>query len=181
MTSRLAAALLVGGAAFLPTVVPPGPDTDDRTVPIERETRGIVRQVVPYDGRTARTDGGRVTVVLDTDVLFEFDRADLTPGAAAALDTIGADLADRATGEVTVVGHTDALGAEDYNLDLSRRRAETVRAVLEPAAEGAVTFAVSGRGEAEPVAANAAPDGSDDPEGRRRNRRVELEFTVVEE
>ena len=172
--ARLVGALLAAAAALVPAA-PPG------TVPIERETLDVVRRVVPYDGRAVRTEGEQVTVTLDTDVLFEFDRADLTPGAAAALDAIGADLADRATGEVAVVGHTDALGADDYNLDLSQRRAGSVRAALEPLAEGAVTFAVSGRGETEPVAANAAPDGSDDPEGRRRNRRVELTFTVVDE
>jgi outer membrane protein OmpA-like peptidoglycan-associated protein len=74
-----------------------------------------------------------------------------------------------------VTGHTDATGEDAYNLDLSRRRAEAVAAWLRARPElGGWTFTVAGKGEAAPVAPNSRPDGSDDPEGRARNRRVEV-------
>jgi outer membrane protein OmpA-like peptidoglycan-associated protein len=74
-----------------------------------------------------------------------------------------------------VEGHTDAKGAEQYNQELSVRRATSVRDWLVRSAglrAGSVTAV--GFGETRPVAPNAKADGSDDPEGRQRNRRVEI-------
>ena len=75
---------------------------------------------------------------------------------------------------VSVEGHTDAKGATDYNQALSERRAGTVRDWL--VRRGAVPAGTPmvGYGESRPVAPNVKPDGSDDPEGRAKNRRVEV-------
>ena len=75
---------------------------------------------------------------------------------------------------VAVEGHTDSKGSPSFNNRLSRRRAEAVRRVLARRAGGDVRFAATGRGESQPVAANQRKDGSDDPRGRARNRRVEI-------
>lgn len=158
----------------------PTNDIERRPREIERRTSEVVRRIVSFDGQARREVGDEVTVTLDGDVLFEFDRADLTPEAEATLVALAEELAERATGEATIVGHTDSIGDDAYNLDLSLRRARTVEAFLEPRVDGAVSFTVDGRGEAEPVADNQRPDGSDDPDGRRRNRRVEVTFTAVE-
>ncbi len=124
-------------------------------------------QVVTETGET-------VTIDLAADVLFAFDRADLNPAAQTKLTEITQKLvADGATGQISVVGHTDSQGSDAYNLDLSNRRAQSVAAVLQPqlASQG-LTFAVEGKGEAEPVADNSTP------EGQQANRRVTITYTA---
>jgi flagellar motor protein MotB len=74
----------------------------------------------------------------------------------------------------TVEGHTDAKGSDAYNQTLSEKRARAVRDWL--AARGAlpITSPIQGWGERRPIAPNLKPDGSDDPAGRQKNRRVEV-------
>lgn len=126
------------------------------------------------DASQAVTQTGK-TVVIDVsaDVLFAFDAATLSPKARATLTEVARRIAaDGATGEVTVVGHTSAEGADDYNLTLSRQRATSAASVLRAALSGqSLTFAVDGRGETEPVADN----GSE--QGRELNRRVAVTYT----
>lgn len=116
-----------------------------------------------------------VRIELAADVLFEFDRADIQPKAAAALKEAAAFIRERARGPVRVEGHTDAKGANAYNQKLSERRAQAVAQWL-GANEGLknVRFVTRGFGARNPVAPNSRPDGADDPEGRQRNRRVEI-------
>ena len=148
---------------------------------IERPSAVIERRVVPYDGQVlTERGGGQVTVTLDAEVLFELDQATLTPEATDSLRDLAQTInGRRAAPGITVVGHTDALGTDAHNLDLSQRRAAAVRDFLAPLVVGSdAAFTVEGRGSAEPVAPNTRPDGSDDPEGRRHNRRVEVTFTA---
>lgn len=117
-----------------------------------------------------------VRIELAADVLFDFDKADVTPKAADALGQ-AADVIrkNRPKRPVRIEGHTDAKGSPEYNQGLSQRRAESVRGWL--AANGnvkGVRFETKGFGAQRPVAPNAKPDGSDDPDGRQKNRRVEI-------
>ena len=119
-----------------------------------------------------------IRIELAADVLFGFDSADLQPKARNALKEVAAFIRDKAQGEVLIEGHTDAKGSDSYNQSLSERRAEAVldwllqRKGLRELA--GVTYTTRGYGESKPVAPNAQPDGSDDPEGRQKNRRVEI-------
>jgi len=110
---------------------------------------------------------------LAADVLFAFDSAELSPDARRRVQQLGTEVAGRAApGQVSIVGHTDAEASDAYNDDLSRRRAQAVADVLSPMlAPAGVTLVVEGRGEREPVADNATP------EGRQLNRRVSVGFT----
>lgn len=162
--------------------------SDPATVPFTRETRVIERsrlvierRVVPFDGQAlTERAGNQVTVALDAEVLFELDQANLTPEAQTSLRDLAQTINQRrAAPGIAVVGHTDSLGSDAHNLDLSQRRAAAVRDFLAPLLSGGdVAFTVEGRGSAEPVAPNTRPDGSDDPDGRRHNRRVEVTFTA---
>lgn len=115
----------------------------------------------------------QVDFAIAGDVLFAFNEANLTPGAAAILSGLANDIRTQATGPIKIVGYTDAVGEDAFNLDLSRRRAKAVEAELRRLLAGAVSeFATDGRGEAEPVAPNKNADGTDNPAGRARNRRV---------
>jgi outer membrane protein OmpA-like peptidoglycan-associated protein len=129
---------------------------------------------VPKGIQAIRTEDERCTkrFLVGSDALFEFDKATLTPDAAETLQALVPLLIKAGKHPATVEGHTDSKGADDYNQTLSEKRARTVKDWL--AAHGALPEAarIQGWGERRPVAPNARPDGSDDPAGRQKNRRV---------
>jgi outer membrane protein OmpA-like peptidoglycan-associated protein len=116
-----------------------------------------------------------IRIELAADVLFDFDSADLRAEAEQALRNVAEIIRAHEGADVRVEGHTDAKGSDSYNQKLSKRRAESVRDWL-MATEGLrdTDFEITGFGESKPAAANEKPDGSDDPEGRQKNRRVEI-------
>jgi OOP family OmpA-OmpF porin len=108
---------------------------------------------------------------ISAEVLFDFDKANLRPEAGPVLASVAKALTGT-KGTVTVNGHTDSKGADDYNLDLSQRRAQSVLAALQ--ADGLTApLAARGLGETQPVAPNTLK-GKDNPAGRQLNRRVEI-------
>jgi outer membrane protein OmpA-like peptidoglycan-associated protein len=112
-------------------------------------------------------------LVIAADALFAFDQATLTPKAETTLAELGPKLAGE-KGAITVAGHTDAIGGEEYNRELSERRARAVRDWLVAQRYLPAATPIVGYGKAQPVAPNTKPDGSDDPAGRQKNRRVEV-------
>lgn len=125
-------------------------------------------------GLTAEETDKGLALNMSSDVLFDFDQAALKPEAAAVLQQAAAIISERGAGAtVTITGHTDSKGTEAYNIELSLARARAVQAALAQHGVSA-PMQVYGRGEAAPVAANTHADGSDNPEGRAQNRRVEV-------
>jgi outer membrane protein OmpA-like peptidoglycan-associated protein len=121
----------------------------------------------------AEVRGREVRIALSADVLFDFDKADLKPAARPSLDKVVAFLKSYPKANARIEGHTDSKGDDAYNQKLSQQRADSVRKFL--AAQGAtLSMSTRGWGEKKPVAPNAKPDGKDDPEGRQKNRRVEI-------
>ena len=100
-------------------------------------------------------------------ILFDFDQATLRPESQAALARLLAALQANPSMRLTIEGHTDSDGADDYNLDLSDRRARAVVAWLVASGIAAERLEAAGRGETRPVASNDTADG------RALNRRVE--------
>ena len=121
----------------------------------------------------ARVTAREIKIDLAADVLFDFDKADLRREADSALEKVAAVLRSYPKASVTIDGHTDGKGGDVYNQRLSERRAESVRRWL---ANAGVVARMSARGwgKTKPVAPNAKPDGTDDPGGRQKNRRVEI-------
>lgn len=149
----------------------------DRVVDIVRRSTDLLRRVESISGDVRTFESpDKVQVSLAADVLFEFDKADLTPAAAAQIDEAAGRVKTGSKGPVAIVGHTDAKGTDAYNQDLSLRRANAVRDALAVKAPG-ITYEVSGKGASEPIAPNTNEDGSDNPEGRARNRRVTVTFS----
>ncbi|HEV2855744.1 MAG TPA: OmpA family protein [Thermoanaerobaculia bacterium] len=108
-----------------------------------------------------------VKVDLPADVLFDFDKADVRPDAAAALGRLATVIRAYPTGRVEIEGHTDSKGDDAYNQRLSERRAQSVkRWLVEREGVAADRLATRGAGESRPVADNATDAG------RQRNRRV---------
>lgn len=129
---------------------------------------------------TSSTPEGTLITVPEV-VLFDFDRAELKPEARATLADVAEILAFYADAPVSVRGHTDSRGDDAYNQDLSERRATAVVAALTgDHGVDAARIQAEGLGESQPVAPNERPDGSDDPEGRQRNRRVEIVLEGVQ-
>ncbi|MGP4100080.1 OmpA family protein [Nonomuraea sp. KM90] len=118
---------------------------------------------------------------IKADVLFDFDKATIKPAAAAELRRIAQEIEEKAAAgaPIAVDGHTDTKGEDSYNQPLSERRAQAVVEWL--AAEGGLArsrLKARGYGEAKPVAPNTKPNGSDDPAGRAKNRRVVVSTTT---
>lgn len=110
-------------------------------------------------------------------VHFEYDSAKLTADAERRLDNVVNALKASTDIEVRIEGHTDSKGTDAYNMRLSDQRAASVKRYLVEHGIPADRLTSKGYGETEPVAPNTNPDGSDNPEGRAKNRRVELEVT----
>ncbi len=122
-----------------------------------------------------RETDSEVRVDLAADVLFDFDKADLLPKAEETLQKAADFVKERNKGGVVrIEGHTDAKGSDAYNQKLSLRRADSVRRWLSQHGLGGMRFSTRGFGATQPIAPNQKPDGSDDPEGRQKNRRVEI-------
>lgn len=131
------------------------------------QTRTLLTQL----GATQDADTA-IRFSLPADVLFDFDKATLRADAAEPLAQAKRLIAAYPRAPVTIAGYTDAKGDDAYNDKLSLMRAQSVSARLVDA--GQRRPVIEGRGERDPVAPNVRPDGSDDPAGRQRNRRVEI-------
>lgn len=121
-----------------------------------------------------KTETG-IQISLSGDVLFDFDRWEIKKEAEETLRRIAEAVRKLGKRRMIIEGHTDSKGSEAYNLKLSRKRAEAVKAwFLRQGRLKGVDIRTAGYGEARPVAPNTLSDGSDNPQGRSRNRRVEI-------
>ena len=184
-------AVIAGGCASQPaaprvaTPAPPPASTpfSDRELAEELVRQGVG---VPKDAPTTPLGPGedvpteirqtpRGVVVTFRNVLFAFDSAELTPRARREIERMAYVLnhPQAAARRITLEGHTDAIGTEAYNLDLSRRRAEGVAQELVARGVQRDRLTAGGFGKQRPVVPNARADGKDNPAGRALNRRVE--------
>ena len=127
-------------------------------------------------GQAIGPDGCPVPLTIDLrGVNFDFDKSTLRPDAVATLEDAADILNGHPDMRVEVAGHTDSVGSNEYNQDLSMRRARAVYDYLTShGVDAARISGPNGYGETRPIAPNTNPDGSDNPEGRARNRRTEL-------
>lgn len=131
----------------------------------ERRAEELKRQLQEFSAK--QTDRGSV-VTLGSDVLFDVDKAELRPGARRSVQRLAEVLQQHPDRKVTVEGFTDSTGSAEYNLELSRRRAESVRAALAREGVPEQNIEIQPHGQDYPVANNATPVG------RQMNRRVEI-------
>ena len=168
----LAVAIAAHGGDRQPVDNDPGPPYQFTIVDLVYRVESIGGMVLDLEVKETPTE---VRVEMAADVLFDFDKSDLLPKAGETLQKAAAFINDRAKGGlVRIEGHTDAKGNDDYNLKLSVRRADSVKRWFTSHGLNGVKFATEGFGAKKPIAPNTKPDGSDDPEGRQKNRRVEI-------
>lgn len=115
-----------------------------------------------------------IVLNLSTDVLFDFDKAEVKPAAEPELKKAADIIKSKGKGITKIVGYTDAKGDDAYNQTLSEKRAVAIATWFKNNGLSSFQFTTAGNGEKDPIAANTNADGSDNPEGRAKNRRVTL-------
>jgi outer membrane protein OmpA-like peptidoglycan-associated protein len=125
-----------------------------------------IDQSVP--GAKVERVGEGIEVTFDSGLLFDFDSDRIRSDAAANLDNLASSLNKFGNSNIMIVGHTDAVGDDAYNMGLSNRRAASASAYLQSRGVPSTRITTAGRGETEPVASN------DTDAGRQQNRRVEI-------
>ena len=115
-----------------------------------------------------RLQDGSIRVGIPSEVTFDFDSARIRPEFGSVLNEMAGILNQDTRSTVTIVGHTDSVGSDAYNMDLSIRRARSVADALATRGVNPGRLYTEGRGEREPRADNSTE------QGRRMNRRVEM-------
>ena len=127
----------------------------------------------------AKVTEHEIKIELDADVLFDFDKYSLRAAASDSLREVGEVAKSYGKSPVLIEGYTDGKGTHPYNVKLSDNRAASVKKwLVENAGVSGSRITTRGWGEAKPVAPNTNPDGSDNPAGRQKNRRVEITITT---
>lgn len=112
--------------------------------------------------------GEGIVVTFDSGILFGFDSAELRSEARSNLKDLAESLQGYDNTDALIVGHTDAVGTEAYNLQLSERRAASAADYLKSLGIASTRISIAGKGEIEPIATNETESG------RQQNRRVEV-------
>ncbi|NQX02882.1 OmpA family protein [bacterium] len=123
-----------------------------------------------YYSPLVKNPGGGDTLAL----YFEFDEDEMNPRTRRQLEIVILILRSDPGKKITLSGHADALGTEDYNNSLSSRRADVVRDFLIKAGVDSRQIVTVAKGASQPRRPNVTESGSDNPEGRRANRRTEI-------
>lgn len=134
-----------------------------------------LRQTLENTGVKVVRDGDNITLVMPGNITFAVDSAEINANFYEILDSVALVLKEYRKTMVEVAGHTDSTGASEYNQSLSERRANSVSAYLRSREVFADRLITVGGGENYPVASN------DTDEGRRLNRRVEINIVPLTE
>ncbi len=130
----------------------------------ERALRGSIGS----SGAMIVNTGSELIVTLPESITFETDSTYVRPSIQTTLTRLANNLNDYPNTTVDVIGHTDNVGSESYNQDLSARRAAAVSGILIRSGVSSNRIRAYGRGERDPIATNLTA------EGRSQNRRVEI-------
>ena len=112
-------------------------------------------------------------------IYYDLDSANIRPDAAIELDKLVQILMDNPEINIELSSHTDSIATVEYNLNLSQRRAQSAVNYLIQHGIAPDRLTAKGYGELRPIARNTNPDGSDNPEGRQRNRRTEFKILEI--
>lgn len=124
---------------------------------------------VPYTPLIQNPKGGDAIALY-----FEYDSVVLHPRTQKQLNIVAGILKASPTRKLKISGHTDALGTETYNMELSKQRADAVKQFFLGHGLPLTQVVTVGFGRSQPLSPNANPDGSDNPSGRSKNRRAEI-------
>jgi outer membrane protein OmpA-like peptidoglycan-associated protein len=132
---------------------------------MDQQAKEIDQQVA---GAVVERVGEGIQVTFESGLLFDYDSDRIKPTAAENLRNLARSLNNYPNTDLVIVGHTDAVGSDEYNADLSQRRARAAANYLASLGVNPNRLRTYGRGENEPVAENTTDAG------RQQNRRVEV-------
>lgn len=112
-------------------------------------------------------------------IYFDLDKSDIRQDAAKELDKLVDLLTDNPEIKIEMSSHTDSIASHAYNMQLSQRRAESTVRYLISKGIASDRLVAKGYGEERPIARNTNPDGTDNPDGRQRNRRTEFKILEI--
>ncbi len=127
-----------------------------------------LRQRLQNSGVSVTRVGDNIVLNMPSNVTFDTDQAEVKPQFYETLNSVAIVLQEYNQTLVDVIGHTDSDGSDDYNYDLSRRRAGSVSQYMVSQQNDPNRFSVEGRGEQQPIASNNTASG------KSQNRRVEI-------
>ncbi|MBB1089253.1 OmpA family protein [Lysobacter sp. SG-8] len=138
----------------------------------DRQEREL-RESMQGTGVDVVRQGDNITLNMPSNITFDFDKSDLKPAFYPVLDQVAETLKEYDQTIIEVAGHTDSVGSDAYNQQLSERRARSVGDYLMQDGIMRDRFILVGAGEGHPVASN------DTDAGRAQNRRVEITLVPV--
>ena len=138
---------------------------DDQKRDLEKN---LAQEIKLGQARIDKLPNDVVRVTMTNQTAFETNSANIKSGFHSTMDKLADVVVRYGKTTLTVVGHTDNVGSNDYNQKLSERRAHSVAQYLESKRVNPVRMALSGKGESAPIASNSTESG------RQQNRRVEI-------
>jgi len=120
------------------------------------------------EGAEIQRIGEGIKITFDSGILFDIDKSDLRPVSETNLAKLATILNKYPDTNILIEGHTDDTGTDDYNMALSKDRAQSVSLYLATVEVKSARFSIAGYGETQPIVTN------DSPEGRQKNRRVDI-------
>jgi len=130
--------------------------------------KNLAKEIQSGQARVEKMPNQIVRITMTSQTAFDTNSTAIKPGFHSTLDKLADVVVRYGKTTLTVVGHTDNVGSDQYNQDLSQRRALSVAQYFESKRVNALRLATAGKGESEPVASNASEGG------RQANRRVEI-------
>lgn len=145
---------------------------DDQKRDLEKS---LAQEIQTGQARVEKLPNDVVRITMTNQTAFDTDSTAIKPGFHSTMNKLADVVVRYNKTSLTVVGHTDNVGSNDYNQKLSERRAHSVAQYLESRRVNSMRLALSGKGETQPVASNASEGG------RQANRRVEIYVEPVVE
>ncbi|HEY1951978.1 MAG TPA: OmpA family protein [Gemmatimonadaceae bacterium] len=131
-----------------------------------------LEQSIP--GATVQRVGEGIAVTFASGILFPFNSTEILPDGRTNLQQLATSLEKYPNSDILIVGHTDSVGTDAYNLDLSQRRAMAASTLLQSLGVPSTRLHAVGKGRSEPIQPN------DTEAGRAQNRRVEVAIYASE-
>lgn len=158
-------------------IITTGCATRKNTLPVAtaEQNRQMIVAFEDLDLKVEETPRG-VAIYFPEVLLFDYNDDRMKTGARAKMHQVATvvNAPQYDWRDVAVEGHADAIGSQKFNLDLSARRARSVARELVFSGVKKERIIIGNFGKSRPIAPNSNPDGTDNPEGRARNRRVEV-------
>jgi outer membrane protein OmpA-like peptidoglycan-associated protein len=137
--------------------------------------KSLAQEIQAGQARVDKMPNNVVRITMTNQTAFETDSSTIKPGFDSTMDKVADVVLRYGKTTLTVVGHTDNVGSNDYNQKLSERRAHSVAEYLESKRVNGMRLALAGKGETQPIASNTSETG------RQANRRVEIYVEPVVE